>query len=108
VDNAEVTAAILEMRDLLRLLAKSALAEQDKESRQKLRDIVGQSSSKAKAVMLMDGTRTQVAIHNEAGVHQGNLSTMVKQMGAAGLLIGETKQPKLGIFLPKDFFTKAD
>jgi hypothetical protein len=102
----DVSAAILEMRDLLRLLAEPAIAERDQKRREEIRRIIGGSESKSKAVMLMDGNRTQLTIHNEIKIHQGNLSTLVKQLGEAGLLVGEPKKPKLAIRLPSNFFEK--
>ena len=100
----EVNAAILEMRDLLRLLAGPAIAERDKKSRDEVQQIVGQSVKKQAAIMLMDGSRTQADLVKETGVNQGHLSTMVKQLGEAGVLADQTKKPKLKLFLPSNFF----
>jgi hypothetical protein len=106
-DTAEVNAAILEMRDLLRLLAEPAIAERDKKRREELLRIVGSSKPKAKAVLLMDGSRQQLAIHNEIGINKGDLSTLVKQLNQASLLAGDPKLPKVALTLPSDFFEKA-
>lgn len=104
----EVAAAILEMRDLLQLLAEPAVAERDAKRREQLKTIVGNSQPKATAVMLLDGKHTQLAIHQETKMHQGNLSTLVKQLGQAGLLVGDPKQPKLAISVPPNFFEKKN
>jgi hypothetical protein len=100
----EVDVAILEMRDLLRLLAVPAIAERDRKRREEVRRIVGSSQPKSKAVMMMDGSRTQRVIHKETNINQGHLSTLVKQLSVADLLTGDVKQPKLAIVLPANFF----
>jgi hypothetical protein len=104
LDSAEVASAILEMRDLLRLLAAPAVAERDKKAREDLKRIVGASQLKLKAVMLMDGSRNQAAIHKESSMQKSHLSTLVKQLGEANLLAGDVRQPKLAIILPANFF----
>jgi hypothetical protein len=106
LSDEEVSTAILEMRDLLRLLAEPAIAERDQKRREEIRRIVGASDPKAKAIRLMDGNRTQLAIHKETGIQQSHLSTLVKQLGQGGLLLGDVKQPKLAIHLPDNFFVK--
>lgn len=102
--SSEILASINEIRDLVRLLAEPAIAERDQKLRAELRNLVRNSAGKAKAVLLMDGSRTQAGIVKEAGVNQGHLSTLVKQMATSGLLSGDTKQPKLAITIPKNFF----
>lgn len=104
----EVSEAILEIRELLRLLAEPAIAERDEKRRNEVRRIVGASDPKAKSVLLMDGTRNQLAIHKETGINQGHLSTLVKQLSQAGLIVGDSKQPKLAILLPSTFFEKSN
>ena len=101
--NALLT-AVNEIRDLLRLIAEPAVAERDKQRRSELKRIVGQSVAKGKVVLLMDGTRTQADMRAETNFNQGHLSTLVKQLSEAKLLVGETKQPKLAISIPPDFF----
>lgn len=100
--------AIWEIRDLLRLLAEPAIAQRDQKRREEIKRIVGSSKPKAASVLLMDGSRTQTAIHNETGINQGHLSTLVKQLSAAGLLAGDTKQPNLAISLPSTFFERSN
>jgi hypothetical protein len=102
--DTELLNAIYEIRDLIRLMAEPAIAERDKKLRAELRRLVGNSSPKAKAVLLMDGTRTQAIIQKDTGYNQGNLSTLVKQLNAGKLLLGDSKQPKLAISVPENFF----
>ena len=52
----------------------------------------------------MDGSRTQAEIRRETGFNQGNLSTLVKELGGVRLLSGDGKQPKLAISVPGNFF----
>ena len=107
-DGSELLKAINEIRDLLRLIAEPAIAARDKKLRDQLRQLVGNSKPKASAVLLMDGTRTQKDIHNETGMHQGNLSTLVKQLAKGKLVSGDGKKPKLAISVPANFFEGGD
>jgi hypothetical protein len=102
--SAELLSALREIRDLIRLLAEPAIAERDRKLRSELRRIVGNGASKAKAVLVMDGNRTQSAIQRETGINQGNLSTLVKQLNGVKLLSGDGKKPKLAISVPANFF----
>jgi len=104
----DISRAILEMRDLLRLLAEPAIAERDQKHREELRRIVGGSEAKAKAVMMMDGSHAQIAIHRETKFHKGSLSVLVKQLSEAGLLTGDIRQPKLALDLSSGFFDKEN
>lgn len=101
---ADLLGAVCEIRDLLRLMAEPAVAERDKKLRTELRRIVGSSAPRAKAVFLMDGSRSQSAIVKDCGVNAGHLSTLVKHLDAAKLLSGDPKKPKLAISIPKNFF----
>jgi len=105
-DNSDQVLRVLaEMRDLLRLIAEPAIAQRDKKLRAALRDIAGSATGKkAKAILLMDGTRTQARIANECGVHKGNLSVLVKKLKSAELLTGDLRQPQLSISIPPSFF----
>jgi hypothetical protein len=93
-----------EMRDLLRVMAEPALAKRDEKLRASLRDVVGKSKLAAKAVLLMDGARSQSAVCKEAAIDQGNLSKLVKSLRAQGLLASDDKHPKLVIAIPWNFF----
>lgn len=105
-EHSEQTLKMLaEMRDLLRLIAEPAIAQRDKKLREALRSIAGSATGKkAKAVHLMDGTRTQATIVKECGIHKGDLSVFVKKLNAAQLLKDDPKQPHLAISIPPDFF----
>jgi len=103
--SAQMLQVLAEMRDLLRLIAEPAIAQRDKKLREALRGIVGSATGKkAKAIFLMDGTRTQAGITKQCGIHQGDLSVLVKKLKAAELLTGDPKQPQLAISVPPNFF----
>jgi hypothetical protein len=104
MSDAEILAAICEIRDLVRLIAEPQIAARDKKLRDELARIVGSGAAKRKAVFAMDGTRTQMAIHQQTGMHSGNLSTLVKELSKSQLLSGDPKKPKLAISIPTDFF----
>ena len=106
-NNPEILSAVCEIRDLVRLMAEPQIAARDQKLREELVRIVGRSTPKQKAVFLMDGSRTQTDIHKETGIHKGNLSTLVKQLGQSGLLTGNGKQPNLTISIPSNFFENA-
>jgi hypothetical protein len=103
-NSSEILSAIHEIRELIRLIAEPAIAQRDQKLREELRQIVGHGASKIKAVLLMDGTRTQRQIQAQAGVHQGNLSTLVKELKNKKLLFDGSKEPKLAISIPANFF----
>jgi hypothetical protein len=114
----ENTEILLEIRDLLRLMAEPALAKRDERLQTSLKQIIGASKLKAKAVLLMDGMRSQAAIKKDCGIDFGDLSRLVKALrGAeligpddklhkAKLLDGDIKKPKLAILIPPNFFEK--
>jgi hypothetical protein len=102
--STEILSAVREIRDLIRLLAEPAIAARDEKLRGALRQIVGNSLPKAKAVLLMDGNRTQSTIDSETAINQGHLSTLVKQLNNGKLLLGDGKKPKLAISIPASFF----
>jgi hypothetical protein len=104
LSSAEVSAAILEMRDLLRLIAEPAIAQRDQKQRENLKSVVGRSPQKISAVALMDGTKSQAEIHRLVGIKKGNLSVFVKQLNEAGLLSSRSELPKLNLTIPPDFF----
>jgi DNA-binding MarR family transcriptional regulator len=94
-----------EIRELIRLMAEPQIAARDQKLREELLRVVGRSVPMQKAVLLMDGAHTQLAIHKELKVHQGNLSTLVKRLAQNNLLItGDPKLPKLAITIPSNFF----
>lgn len=94
---------LTEIRDLLQVMAEPALAERDKKLRASLREIVGSGSKKAKAALLMDGSRTQSALAKEAGIDASNVSRLIKSLADAKL-VSDLKQPKLMVKVPATFF----
>lgn len=104
----QMLSVLEEMRDLLRLIAEPAMAERDKKLRDILRTIAGNGKgNKPKAVLLMDGTRTQAKIVEDCGIDKGQLSALVKALREVGLLKGDPKQPQLLIAIPPNFFDGA-
>jgi DNA-binding MarR family transcriptional regulator len=99
----EQTELLREIVVLLRLLAEPAIAKRDEKLRSSLYEIVGKSSARAKAVLSMDGTRTQAAICKEAGIDQGALSRLTKTLRGAGLIATDDKALKLVIPIPPNF-----
>ena len=106
--SAEILQAVSEIRDLVRLLAEPAIAARDQKLRSELRRIVGRSATKAKAVLLMDGSRTQRAIHRESGLNEGHLSTLVKKLKSSNLLSGDGREPRLAIVIRANFFERVE
>jgi DNA-binding MarR family transcriptional regulator len=103
-ESDQLLAAVQEIRDLVRLMAEPAIAERDQKLRAELKRIVGNSAQKSKAVLVMDGSRTQRDIQRETGINQGHLSTLVKQLKENKLLSGDPKNPRLAITIPTNFF----
>jgi DNA-binding MarR family transcriptional regulator len=62
------------------------LAKRDEGLRSALVEVVEKSKAKAKAIVLMDGLRSQVAIRKEAEIDQGALSRLVKELRERGLV----------------------
>lgn len=104
----EQTELLREMRDLLRVMAEPAIAKRDEKLRAALREIVGKSKAKADAVLAMDGSKSQTAIRNDAGIDAGNLSRLVKALRAEQLIAADEKHPKLAISIPRNFFENPD
>jgi hypothetical protein len=75
-----------DIRDLLTLLAEPQLAERDKARRDQLRKLAGRGGKNMKAVLVMDGTRSQAAIVKEVPIDAGQLSLLVKALREAQLL----------------------
>jgi hypothetical protein len=96
------TEILLEIRDLLRLMAEPALAKRDERLRTSLQQVVGKSKQKAEAVVLMDGTRSQAGIRKACGIDDGNLSRLVKALLKAELIGSDDKHPKLVFPVPSN------
>jgi hypothetical protein len=98
------TELLREIRDLLLVIAEPDLAKRDEKRRQALRSIVGKSKARAKAVLLMDGARTQSDIKAETGIDPGDLSRCVKALRETSLIEKDDRHPKLVIRLQPNFF----
>jgi DNA-binding MarR family transcriptional regulator len=96
-----------EMRDLLRVIAEPQLAARDKRLRSALLEVVGESSRRAKAVLLMDGSRSQAELYKQSGMDQSGLSKLVKALRAKELIKGDEKRPELALSVPSNFFDSA-
>lgn len=103
-NSSDLESAVNEIRELLRLIAEPQIAARDQKLRDELSRQVGKSSSKAKAVLLMDGKHTQTELVKKSGMQKGNMSVLVKTLSKANLLIGDIKQPQLSISIPPTFF----
>jgi hypothetical protein len=103
----EQTQLFREMRDLLRVIAEPALAQRDQKRRAAILELVGRSEKKAKAILLMDGSRNQKTICTDSGLNQGDLSRLEKALRAKELIVPDEKRPTLAISLPPNFFEGA-
>jgi hypothetical protein len=102
------TELLREMRDLLRVIAEPALAKRDEGLRALLLEVVGKSKARAKAVPLMDGSRSQTAICKESGIDNGELSRVTKALRAKALIAADEKHPKLVISITPNFFINSE
>jgi predicted transcriptional regulator len=89
-------------------MAEPALAKRDAKLRSSLRMAVGESSKRAKAVLLMDGSRSQSTIGKESGIDPGNLSRLVKSLVSTQLISADEKHPRLLVKVPAKFFDGDD
>jgi hypothetical protein len=94
---------MIEIRDLLLLLAEPQLAERDRKWRDELRRIAGKGEKNIQAVMLMDGSRNQAAIAKEIPMDVGQLSKLVKSLKGAKLL-KPTENPEIVIPVAESIF----
>jgi hypothetical protein len=99
---------LTEIRDLLQVIAEPELARRDAKLRSSLRTVVGGSGKKAKAVLLMDGSRPQSAIVQESEIDRGNLSRLVKALVDAQLISADEKYPRLLVRISSNFFDRGD
>jgi hypothetical protein len=104
----EQTQLLREMRDLLRVIAEPQLAARDKRLRGALVEVVGDSTRRAKAVLLMDGSRSQAELYKESGMDQGGLSRLIKALRAKELVKGDERRPELALSVPPNFFDKTE
>jgi hypothetical protein len=98
------TDLLIEIRDLLQVLAEPLLAKRDENVRAAIRKVVGKSTKAQRAVMLMDGSRSQANIAKEASMDAGNLTRLVRSLEKEQVCSTVDKQPKLVVQLPQDFF----
>lgn len=103
----EQTELLREMRDLLLVIAEPALAKREEKLRESLAKIVGKSKITAKAVLLMDGSRSQTVVKTESGIDASQLSRCVRSLREASLIGKDDKHPKLVIAIPINLFDKA-
>jgi DNA-binding MarR family transcriptional regulator len=96
---------LTEIRDLLQVIAEPELAKIEAKKRSSLRAVVGSSGKKAKAVLLMDGTRSQSGIVRDSAMDQGDVSRLVKRLAAAQLISADEKSPRLLVKIPPTFFS---
>jgi len=94
---------LIEIRDLLRLIAEPHIEKRDAGQRDKLRSIAG-SRKKQRACRLMDGMRSQADIVKEVTFAKGAVSTLVSELRDADLLT-DNQNPELNIYIPGDFFS---
>lgn len=106
MDEPQLLAAIIEIRDLIRLLAEPAIAERDKKLREDLKRIVGSSAKNVAAVQQMNGSRNQQAIVETTKIDKGQLSRLVRQLADSKLLVGDVRTPQVTLSLPDNFFSK--
>ncbi len=99
---------LTQIRDLLQIMAEPQIAARDKRLREALTQTVGRSLKGQKAVVLMDGSRKQKEIAKEAGIDQGQLSTLVKTLGEKKLMEAVDGKPRLVIPIPKSFFENGE
>ncbi|MFZ0394118.1 MAG: helix-turn-helix domain-containing protein [Terracidiphilus sp.] len=93
--------------DMLTLVAEPQIAQRDAKARAALSELIGKGLLKAKAVALMNGTKTQSQICRETGIDQGALSRLMKSLKEKSLIGLDEKHPKLTIPLPPGFAANA-
>jgi len=98
------TELLTEIRDLLQVMAEPMLAQRDKKFRTEIRKVAGKSEKARKAIVLMDGTRTQASIAKDVGIDAGNLNRLVKALQKERLCAEDGKHPTLLGKLPHGFF----
>ena len=95
--------AVLEIKELLKLIAEPQLAQRDEKNRSLLRATVGKSLWKQKVIPHLDGTKTQTDIRNVVKVDRSDLAKFIRALRATDLLVGSEK-PHLNIDIPATFF----
>ncbi len=103
----QLLTAVLEIKEMLKLIAEPHLAQRDQKRRTALIGIVGKSAWKRQMVPLLDGTKTQVELRKIIKADQGDLSKFIKFLKEAELL-REGEKPHLNLDLPANFFEMED
>jgi hypothetical protein len=98
---------LTEIRDLLLLIAEPELAKRDQRLRAALQQVIGKSKPRAKAVILMDGTRSQADVRKESGIDPGELSRLLKALREAKLIGLEDEKLKLAFPMPSNLIDSA-
>lgn len=98
------TELLVQIRDLLQVMAEPQIAERDRRLRESLRQVVGRSANKQRAVVLMDGSRKQADIAKEADISKGQLSLFVGALTEVKLIANEDGRPRLRFVIPPNFF----
>ncbi len=99
---------LTEIRDLLLLVAEPAIAKRDQKLRDALRKVAGKGAKNARAILLMNGTRSQSAIAKEVQIDPGQLSRLVKALAGQFLIASDEKHPKLAVMVPANFFDEME
>lgn len=95
---------LMEIRDLLKVMAEPALIKQDEKFKQAVQAVAGKSRKSGAAILLMDGSRTQAAISKQASIDPSQLNRLVKTLEANSLIGVDEKYPKLRVKLSPSFF----
>lgn len=103
----QLLTAVLEIKELLKLIAEPQLAQRDEKRRAALRQIVGKSGAKIKVILALDGSQTQAELLKKVKIDKGDLSKLIKALRAAELL-KENDKPELAIEIPSNFFEAAE
>jgi hypothetical protein len=104
----EQTELLRKILEVVTLIAEPQIAQRDQKLRAALSEVVGKGQLKAKAAVLMDGTRAQSVICKESGIDAGALSRLTKALREKSLLGSDDKLPKLVIPLPPGFWTELE
>ena len=95
---------LVEIRAILLVMAEPQLAERDRSRRADLRKLVGRSEKGQKAVLLMDGSRTQAEISKTVPIDNGQLARLVGSLREMNLIV-EGEKPKIVIPVSVAMFT---
>lgn len=88
-----VESLLVEIRDLLKVMAGPELAKRDAHKLTKLRAIAGSGAKKRAAILKMDGTRTRKQIIDEAEIGKSLLSDLISELKASDLVEEQNSTP---------------